>query len=63
VGGGLLTSNIVLTLVPFAMYAFMAIMRMSQEEEIMYLYQLFGEEYTEYRTRTGRLLAKLFHHP
>jgi protein-S-isoprenylcysteine O-methyltransferase Ste14 len=61
VGGGLLTSNIVLTFVPFVMYALMAMIRMNQEEEIMH--QLFGEEYADYQAQTGRLLPKLLHHP
>jgi protein-S-isoprenylcysteine O-methyltransferase Ste14 len=53
-GGGLLASNWVLTFVPVAAYAVLAAIRMPQEEKVME--ELFGQAYTEYKSRTGRLL-------
>jgi len=58
IGGGLLSSNLVLTFVPFVMYAIMVSVRMGQEENI--LSQLFGERYEEYKGRTGRLMPKIW---
>lgn len=57
IGGGLLASNLVLTFVPFIMYAIMASLRMGQEEAL--LGQLFGQRYQDYRSRTGGLLPRL----
>lgn len=57
IGGGLLSSNWVLTFVPFVMYAIMVFLRMGQEEGM--LGQQFGGQYEEYKKRTGRLLPKL----
>ena len=57
VGGGLLASNVVLTLVPAAAYAILVGIRMPREEEL--LQERFGEAYREYVKRTGRLLPRL----
>jgi len=57
VGGGLLSSNWVLTFVPAAMYAVLVAMRMGKEEQVME--GLFGQKYTEYKERTGRLVPRI----
>jgi protein-S-isoprenylcysteine O-methyltransferase Ste14 len=55
--GGLLASNIVLTVVPVTMYAILVAIRLGQEEKV--LEDLFGQKYIEYEGRTGRLLPRL----
>ena len=55
--GGLLASNWVLTFVPVTADAILAAVRMPQEEEVME--EVFGEQYVEYKNRTGRLLPRL----
>lgn len=57
VGGGLLSSNIVLTFVPVVMYAILVAIRMGQEEDV--LQGLFGQEYREVMLHTGRLLPRI----
>ncbi|MGC9349559.1 MAG: methyltransferase family protein, partial [Anaerolineae bacterium] len=57
VGGGLLSSNLVLTFVPVTMYAILVGIRMQKEEEM--LHGEFGREYSEYMERTGRLLPRI----
>jgi protein-S-isoprenylcysteine O-methyltransferase Ste14 len=57
VGGGLLSGNIVLTVVPVTMYAILVVIRMGQEEKVME--ELFGQKYIEYEKRTGRLLPRI----
>ena len=59
-GGGLLSSNWVLTIVPMTMFAILVVIRMGKEEEI--LKELFGQEYSEYMERTGRLLPRIKRH-
>lgn len=56
VGGGLLSGNWVLSLVPAGLYAGMAALRMPQEEALMR--KTFGEAYDAYLERTGRLLPR-----
>lgn len=56
IGGGLLSGNWLLTLVPAGLYAGMAALRMPQEEALMR--ETFGEEYEAYMERTGRLLPR-----
>jgi protein-S-isoprenylcysteine O-methyltransferase Ste14 len=56
-GGGLLSGNIVLTVVPFTLYAVLVVIRMGQEEKVME--ELFGQKYIEYEKRTGRLLPRI----
>jgi protein-S-isoprenylcysteine O-methyltransferase Ste14 len=56
VGGGLLSSNVVLTVVPVTMYAILVVVRLGQEEKVME--ELFGQKYIEYEKRTGRLLPR-----
>lgn len=58
IGGGLLASNLVLTLIPGALFALMVALRVGEEERAM-LAQ-FGSLYREYMTRTGRFVP-LFH--
>jgi len=57
VGGGLLSGNVVLTVVPVTMYAILVVIRMGQEEKVME--ELFGQKYIEYEKRTGRLLPRI----
>ena len=57
VGGGLLSSNLVLTLVPATMYAILVAIRMGQEEDL--LRERFPSDYVQYEKRTGRLLPRL----
>ena len=57
VGGGLLTGNLVLTVVPVVMFAILVAIRMGQEEEM--LKEQFGEDYCEYLEHTGRLLPRI----
>jgi protein-S-isoprenylcysteine O-methyltransferase Ste14 len=56
VGGGLLSSNWVLTVVPVTMYTILVTIRMEKEEKVME--ELFGQKYIEYKRRTGRLLPR-----
>ena len=56
-GGGLLSSNWVLTLVPVTMYAILVGIRMGEEEEV--LKEKFGPAYDEYIKETGRLLPRI----
>lgn len=57
VGGGLLTSNWVLTFIPVTMSLLLALLRMSKEEQV--LIDLFGQRYLDYMERTGRLLPRV----
>jgi protein-S-isoprenylcysteine O-methyltransferase Ste14 len=57
VAGGLISSNIVLAVVPPLMYAVLVAIRLKEEEEVMI--GEFGEEYVEYRKHTGALLPKI----
>lgn len=57
IGGGLLSSNWVLTVVPVAMYAILVGIRMGKEEEVVR--ERFGQAYDEYMSRTGRLLPRI----
>jgi protein-S-isoprenylcysteine O-methyltransferase Ste14 len=57
IGGGLLSSNWVLTVVPVIMFALMVIMRMGKEEKVME--EKFGQKYIAYKERTGRLLPRI----
>jgi protein-S-isoprenylcysteine O-methyltransferase Ste14 len=57
VGGGLLSGNVVLTVVPVTMYAILVVIRMGQEEKVME--ELFGQKYIEYEERNGRLLPRI----
>lgn len=56
-GGGLLAGNLMLTLVPVTMYAILVASRMGREEEVMR--ENFGQAYTEYEARTGRLCPRV----
>jgi protein-S-isoprenylcysteine O-methyltransferase Ste14 len=57
VGGGLLASNWVLTIVPVTMYAILVGVRMGKEETM--LEEIFGPQYRAYMERTGRLLPRI----
>jgi protein-S-isoprenylcysteine O-methyltransferase Ste14 len=56
-GGGLLSSNWVLTVVPVTMYAILVGRRMGKEEKMME--ELFGQKYVAYEKRTGRLVPRV----
>jgi protein-S-isoprenylcysteine O-methyltransferase Ste14 len=56
VGGGLVSGNWVLTLVPTVMFALMIALRVGQEEAAMLAE--FGEQYRAYMQRTGRFLPR-----
>jgi len=56
IGGGLLTANLVLTIVPVIFFGFMIINRIPREEQIMR--EEFGQEYLDLEKRTGRLFPK-----
>ena len=56
-GGGLLSSNLVLTTVPVIMYVILVATRMGQEETV--LIELFGQKYVDYMKRTGRLVPRI----
>jgi protein-S-isoprenylcysteine O-methyltransferase Ste14 len=56
-GGGLLAGNLILTLVPVTMYAILVAARMGKEEEVMR--EKFGQAYTEYEDRTGRVCPRV----
>lgn len=58
IGGGLLASNWVLTVIPVSMYAILVAIRMGQEEKVME--ETFGQRYIDYEKRTGRLLPQLW---
>lgn len=55
--GGLISSNIVLTVVPLLMYAVLVALRLKQEEAVMI--GEFGADYIEYRQHTGALLPRM----
>jgi protein-S-isoprenylcysteine O-methyltransferase Ste14 len=57
IGGGLLASNIVLTLIPGLLFGLMIALRIEEEETAM-LAQ-FGAKYHEYMRRTGRFMPPL----
>lgn len=57
IGGGLLSSNLILTLVPVTMFAILVATRVGKEEEV--LKERFGQEYSEYLQQTGRLLPRI----
>ncbi len=57
VGGGLVASNVVLTIVPVTMDAIMIAIRMEKEEAVME--KLFGQKYIEYEKQTGRLAPRI----
>jgi protein-S-isoprenylcysteine O-methyltransferase Ste14 len=57
VGGGLVSGNWVLTLVPTLLFATMVALRVGGEEEAML--GGFGEQYEAYMQRTGRFLPRL----
>ena len=56
-GGGLLAGNLILTVVPVTAYAVLVALRVGREEAVMR--ETFGQAYTEYEGRTGRLLPPL----
>jgi protein-S-isoprenylcysteine O-methyltransferase Ste14 len=56
-GGGLVAGNWALTFIPVTCFAVAVCIRMPQEERI--LADLFGEQYTAYMRRTGRLLPRI----
>lgn len=56
-GGGLLASNLVLTIVPVVAYTVLVALRMGREEAAMI--DQFGEGYIDYIGRSGRLLPWL----
>jgi protein-S-isoprenylcysteine O-methyltransferase Ste14 len=57
IGGGLLSSNLILTIVPVSMYVILVAIRMGKEEAV--LVKRFGQEYIEYMKRTGRLVPQV----
>jgi protein-S-isoprenylcysteine O-methyltransferase Ste14 len=57
VGGGLLAGNLILTLAPVTMYAILVAIRIGKEEGAMR--ETFGQAYTEYEDRTGRLCPRI----
>lgn len=57
IGGGLLSSNLVLTVVPATMFAILVFIRVGKEEEV--LKEQFGQEYSEYIQQTGKLLPRI----
>ncbi|MBN1535749.1 MAG: isoprenylcysteine carboxylmethyltransferase family protein [Anaerolineales bacterium] len=57
-GGGLLASNWVLTVIPVLMFGILVAIRMGQEEKVME--ESFGQAYIEYEKRTGRLIPRMF---
>lgn len=56
-GGGLLSSNLILTLVPVTMYRILVALRVGKEEAVMR--ETFGQTYTGYEERTGRLCPRI----
>ena len=57
IGGGLLSGNLVLTIVPVTMYAMLVAIRMGKEEAVMQ--ERFEQKYVEYMKRTGRLVPQI----
>lgn len=57
IGGGLLSSNLILTIVPVTMYAILVAIRMGKEETV--LRERFGQKYVEYMKRTGGLVPRI----
>jgi protein-S-isoprenylcysteine O-methyltransferase Ste14 len=57
VGGGLLASSLVLTLIPGPLYALFVALRVGEEETAMVAQ--FGQRYVDYMGRTGRFLPPL----
>jgi protein-S-isoprenylcysteine O-methyltransferase Ste14 len=55
-GGGLVSANLVLTLVPVLCFGAMIALRVGDEERTMI--ETFGEEYESYMRRTGRFLPR-----
>jgi protein-S-isoprenylcysteine O-methyltransferase Ste14 len=55
-GGGLLASSLVLTLIPGPFFALMIALRLGEEEAAMI--EQFGPRYLEYMSRTGRFLPR-----
>ena len=56
-GGGLLSGNLILTLVPVTAYAILVAIRMGEEEALMR--ETFGQAYVEYAAQTGQLCPRL----
>ncbi len=54
IGGGLLASNVVLTIIPIIFFALMIALRIGEEETM--LVEEFGDEYRAYMKKTGRFL-------
>ena len=54
IGGGLLSSNVVLTIIPATFFALMIALRIGEEETM--LVEEFGDEYRAYMKKTGRFL-------
>ena len=57
IGGGLLSSNLILTIVPVTMFAILVAIRIGKEEAVMK--ERFGQKYIEYMKRTGRLVPQI----
>lgn len=57
IGGGLLSSNLILTIVPVTMYMILVAIRMGKEEAVMK--ERFGHNYVKYMNRTGRLVPQI----
>ena len=57
IGGGLLASNLILTIVPVAMFAILVVIRMGKEEAV--LIERFGQEYLDYMKGRGRLTPRI----
>jgi protein-S-isoprenylcysteine O-methyltransferase Ste14 len=57
VGGGLLSGNYVLTLVPVTMFGLLVFLRVGKEEQV--LVEQFGPRYVAYMKRTGSLLPRI----
>jgi protein-S-isoprenylcysteine O-methyltransferase Ste14 len=56
-GGGLLASNLILTLVPVVFFGLMIALRIEEEESM--LVAEYGERYQAYMANTGRFLPFL----
>jgi len=54
IGGGLLSSNVVLTVVPIMFFTLMVALRIGEEETM--LVEEFGDQYRAYMKKTGRFL-------
>jgi protein-S-isoprenylcysteine O-methyltransferase Ste14 len=57
-GGGLLSANIILTVIPFLGFVLMIVLRIHEEEKM--LLDEFGDKYEGYMNKTGRFLPKIF---